>query len=178
MKFGKKQMGTATTSTDTAGSSAPITRDNWVVRFLSYPKTTRFVARNENARDGQPPTHAQFHAWMIWFAARGILTKPFEASGAVTVPTEWPEDFDRDFYSSDRNWEAPAREVISKEQRGEMVRRLKEFSDALALKSDRRRNNQAEIVETPEQVLARLCASAGVDPDTLPPARKYTGAFR
>lgn len=171
MRLGQKKnsAGTAVTRTDTTGGKGPITRDNYVARFMAYPKTSRFVARNENARDGQLPTHAQFHAWMVWFDARGVLIKSFQANGTITVPTEWPEDFDQDFYPSDREWQPPVREVISAEKRAEMVRRLKEFSDSLRMKSDRRRNNPREPAETPHQVLARLSESSAKSPLTIGP---------
>lgn len=55
-----------------------------------------------SANSGNPATEPQWVAWMLYLATKEIPWDYSRRRGMGTVPSEWPEDFDRDWPPSDR----------------------------------------------------------------------------
>lgn len=113
------------------------------------------MIRSQEPKDGKRPTPAQWRAWMEYFADRRIKTTFARQHGIVTVPAEWPEDFDFTAPLSDRLWTPlaplPADRAASVEERRENVKRFNALSERTfkPLPNDHRRRAPADHLASP-----------------------------
>jgi hypothetical protein len=111
--------------------SGGVTNENYIdlaQRFIEAHGGEGFVIRSQTPRDSKRPTPAQWRAWMEYFSDRQIKTTFARQHSVVTVPTEWPEDFDFTAPLSDRLWTplAPDEErPLTVEQRRANVARFR-----------------------------------------------------
>lgn len=102
---------------DSVSTGGEITPANYVDRAVTFMKMhgdEGFVIRTAegshgSAMTGDRATEAQWHAWMSYFADKGVKSTYALSRGMTTVPCEWPEDFDFAAPISDRDWIPPAR---------------------------------------------------------------------
>ena len=91
--------------------AAEINNQNWGVVFGEAIRARGgmgFVIRNQEPKVAGPATPAEWHAWMVYFEDHAILTRFMREYGIVTVPVQWPEDFEAGREDCDRYWQFPA----------------------------------------------------------------------
>jgi hypothetical protein len=147
--------------------SGPTTKGNYQARALEFIKTRGlgkgFVIRTAYplgepskwpVRDF-PMTEAQWNAWMIYLARINFKTHFVRSQGLMTVPAEWPEEFDSDAPLSDRDYRPLPKP--SRDYRPEIARMMKELAASIQSTADERRA-AANPPRTPEQHEAHLAA--------------------
>jgi hypothetical protein len=95
--------------------STGINAENYVERAQAFIRANRgegVALRSSDAppdarTKSLPVTNAQFWSWIEYFARIGVKTKSSRKSGVMTVPAEWPEDFDASAPASLRTYIAP-----------------------------------------------------------------------
>jgi hypothetical protein len=128
MKFASRKSHQDTGSAITGGPlSGGVTAENYTELAMNFIKShggEGFVIRSQTPKDSKQPTPAQWRAWMEYFSDRRIKTTFARQHGVVTVPTEWPEDFDFTAPLSDRLWTPLAPLPEPKRNRSADVQRL------------------------------------------------------
>jgi hypothetical protein len=115
-------MGKLRKSTDDSFKSAPsyseITAANYAnlaVSFIQARGGQGFVIvgpdGSSSARKDHPQTPAQWRAWIEYLEWKKVPTAFAKSHGLMTVPCEWPEDFDQTAFASDRAYRFPAAPV-------------------------------------------------------------------
>lgn len=162
MKFANKKsqdMGSAITGGPLSGG---ITADNYeglAGQFIKTHGGEGFVIRSQTPKDNKRPTPAQWRAWIEYFSDRRIPTVFARQHGVVTVPTEWPEDFDFTAPLSDRLWTPLAPLPPDPISRSTDVQRL--MRGLITVPPDARRASRRPVIDltAPLTVSDRLRAS-------------------
>ena len=139
MKFDKpnRQLGQALASTgidakNYADRAATFLcgRDGFVIRAIDGAKGS-MSSREE-------PTEAQWIAWVRYFDGKGLKRAFLIEHGLGTVPTEWPEDFDLEWPTSDREARLPRRIVAYDPDRAETANRVRQATAHMTAKPTKR----------------------------------------
>lgn len=156
----KRQEPTATTFSHSA-DDGPTTEHNYRDRFVAYVRAHGnewHVIRSDRAQAGLI-TPAAWLAWMEWFFRHDIPHNFAYRHGVVTVPSQWPEEFDSEAEASDRQAVFPQKPWITPARKADLLRRMRDLVGKLGNVADPRRpNNPLPPSETPEAKLARLSA--------------------
>ena len=93
-----------------AGAPPTITAGNYVARakafIIARGKGTVIWTTEHNSRrveDLPEANEAQWRAWLNYFDALGYPTVFARSVGVITVPTNWPEEFDQNALPSNRD---------------------------------------------------------------------------
>ena len=159
MRKPSTRTGVATVTTQ--GGSGPITSENYVQRAIEYARShggLSVIRRHSDQVQGYPATHARWKAWMEWKLAHSIRIRGALAAGIATVPAEWPEDFDPNADSSDKDFRFPSPPYVSLARRGEMARKLISLAEQIDKRNyDKRRPDQPlPPPESTDERVARL----------------------
>lgn len=156
-----------------ASEHSNITAENYDERALAYGKAHGFFVLRKWGRDGgEAATPAQWQAWKSWRESKGFPTAFMEAAGRYQVPSEWPEDFDREAGYSDRDWRAAAKSVVTADERREVIARVRAAYPAIY--ADHQATARARAAST----LAAMCEARGVSLDSLPDRHGYRSPGR
>jgi len=116
-----------------------VTADNWVRHFQAAIRANggSFVIRNASPKDHGQTTPAEWYAWMAYFYQHGIPTRFMEAHSVVTVPCQWPEDFDATCEPSDKFARFPAKPEIDKHMRVRVAALFRRLAGSMHVEPDK-----------------------------------------
>lgn len=115
----------------------------FVIRALEGGKGS--LATNE------PATEAQWIAWMAYFAAKGIPHRFALSHGLMTVPCEWPVQFDCTAPVADKNAKLPRpAPPVSRARRSETAKRMTALAASLSFGDHRRKRTDVGAMSAVE----------------------------
>lgn len=176
MKFDKPRGGS---SNSPAVARTDITKENYLERAKAFAvaRGAGYVIRaiegeKGSAATGERATEPQWLAWMAYFDMKGIEAVFTQAYGVMTVPCEWPEDFDLVAETSDR------RALIHRKRDGSTTRHVGIFDGlqrnmmVVASAKPRRRGDPNSSAPKREPMPAELAEKYRANPITLSPATR------
>lgn len=147
-----------------AAATGPITGENFLERARLFASlgADKFVIRALDGEKGSIrtkllATEPQWVAWRAWFFSKGMVrwVRVMDNHGMATVPSEYPELFDKDAPLSDPFARLPRRAPAAMEtMRGRINELFSGLSGELGMPSNRRR--QQSDAQAKQEALALL----------------------